>query len=138
MAAETSDSSLSPAPEDLQTETIKAATNGRKRKAESTAKTTVKTKRTKASTGEAQEENEVTENAETPRKKRATAKKVQYQVDTNDNVEAVNGEQATTIEKTTKKKVTRTKKSKEPVPPLEQRTTDTKLRIGAHVSVAGG
>lgn len=141
-----SESSLSPAPEDLKTpveaqETVKATTNDRKRKAETTVKTTVKaTKRTKkAMADEVNVEEEVTvEAAETPRKKRATAKKVKYEEDEGDKEQGANQEAATVVEKTIKKKVTRTKKSKEPEPPLEERTVDTKLRIGAHVSVAGG
>jgi AP endonuclease-1 len=145
--AEASDSSLSPAPEDLPTlveaeVTVKATTtNGRKRKAETTVKaTTQTTKRTKkAIMDEVKVEERVAmEAAETPRKKRATAKKVKYGDDAGDNVEETNGDVTAVVEKTVKKKVTRTKKSKEPMPPLEERTADTKLRIGAHVSVAGG
>ena len=145
-AAESSESSLSPAPEDLQTpvETelnVKAATNGKKRKAETTIKTTTKpTKRTKKAPAEEIEvEEEVIEKAtETPRKRRAPAKKVKYEEDADEKEVGADGEAAAVMEKTVKKKVTRTKKSKEPVPPLEERTADTKLRIGAHVSVAGG
>ncbi|KAJ4347763.1 DNA-(apurinic or apyrimidinic site) lyase [Ascochyta clinopodiicola] len=104
-AAEASDSSLSPAPEDIAVPAeieakAKAATNGKKRKAETTVKTTIDTKRSKKAP-----------------------------------VDAVKVEAVATP---AKKKVTRAKKSKEPVPPLEERTTDSKLRIGAHVSVAGG
>lgn len=127
---EDSGSSLSPAPEDLKApakieEAVKATANGRKRKAETAVKTTTKV-----------EEEVTVEAAETPRKKRATAKKVKYE-ENDDKEDGANGETAT-VEKTVKKKVTRTKKSKEPEPPLEERTIDTKLRIGAHVSVAGG
>jgi AP endonuclease-1 len=139
--AEDSGSSLSPAPEDLKTpaeaeEGAKTGTNDRKRKAETTVKTAVKaSKRTKrGAADEVKLEEEVTvEAVDTPRKKRATAKKVKYEEE-DDNA---NGETAI-VEKTVKKKITRTKKSKEPEPPLEERTVDTKLRIGAHVSVAGG
>lgn len=142
--AEDSGSSLSPAPEDLKTpadagEIVKATANSKKRKAETTVKTTSKTtKRTKTGAKEhVKVEEELTvEAAETPRKKRATATKVKYEGD-EDKKEGANGETAA-VEKTVKKKITRTKKSKEPEPPLEERTTDTKLRIGAHVSVAGG
>lgn len=141
-AAETSDSSLSPAPVDLQAEvTVKTATNSKKRKAEPTikaaARSTTRTK--KGLTDEIKEEEELAvEVVETPRKKRATTKKVKHEEDADDKNEGADGEQITVIEKTVKKKVTRTKKSKEPVPPLEERTVETKLRIGAHVSVAGG
>ncbi|KAJ4984706.1 apurinic endonuclease [Stagonosporopsis vannaccii] len=133
-----SESSLSPVPEDLVTpieadEAVNTTTNSKKRKAETTSTTIVKTtKRTK----KAEEVKEEDAAAETPRKRRATAKKVTYEEDA-DEVEGANGKTATVTEKTVKK-VTRTKKSKEPVPPLEERTADTKLRIGAHVSVAGG
>lgn len=136
---EDSESSLSPAPEDLVTpieteEVVKTAINGRKRKAETTVTTTVKTtKRTKKAAVEVKEENAT---AETPRKGRAAAKKVEYEEDANED-EGTHGKTATVTKKTIKK-VTRTKKSKESVPPLEERTADTKLRIGAHVSVAGG
>lgn len=143
-ATQDSGSSLSPAPEDLKTpaetgETVNVTTNGRKRKAEATVKTTVKaTKRTKKEAAEEiKVEEEVTlEAVATPRKRRATAKQVKYEEE-DDKVEGANTETAT-VEKTVKKKVTRTKKSKDPEPPLEERTSDTKLRIGAHVSVAGG
>src|SRR5690242_14942506 len=133
-----SDSSLSPAPEDLVTpieteEVVKTAINDRKRKAVTTVTTTVKTtKRTKKAAVEVKEENAT---AETPRKGRAAAKKVEHE-DADEN-EGADGKTVTVTKKTVKK-VTRTKKSKEPVPPLEERTADTKLRIGAHVSVAGG
>ncbi|XPS74335.1 DNA-(apurinic or apyrimidinic site) lyase [Ascochyta lentis] len=105
-ATEASDSSLSPAPEDVavpvDTEvTVKVATNGRKRKAGTTVKTTTKS---------------------TKRAKKAPADEVKEEAD----------------EAPTKKRVSRAKKSNEPVPPLEARTADSKLRIGAHVSVAGG
>lgn len=138
-AMDASDSSLSPAPENLTAPveaevTVKIAPNGRKRKAEATVKTTAETtKRSKtASANGVKDEVEAAEADETPRKKRATTKKVKYEEENAD-------DKATAIiEKTVKKKVTRTKKSKEPEPPLEARTVDTKLRIGAHVSVAGG
>lgn len=141
---EGSESSLSPAPEDLKTPaeiegTVKTTANGRKRKAE-TVKTTAKaTKRTKNGATEIKVEEEVTiEAAETPRKKRAATKKVKHEEEEDDQEDGADGETAT-VEKTVKKnKVTRAKKSKEPDPPLEERTLDTKLRIGAHVSVAGG
>ena len=134
-----SDSSLSPAPEDFAVpveaeDVVKTVTNGRKRKAETTVATTVKTtKRTKKGSADAikEEEGVAVEATETARKKRTTAKKMKYEEDA-DEVESADGE------KTVKKKATRTKKSKEPVPPLEERTVNTKLRIGAHVSVAGG
>ncbi|KAJ4309632.1 DNA-(apurinic or apyrimidinic site) lyase, partial [Neodidymelliopsis sp. IMI 364377] len=136
--AESPDSSLSPAPEDLnapvETEvTVKATTDGKKRKAEATVKTTKRVKKEEVK----EEEPVITGASEPLRKKRATTKKVKYEEDADDKTEGADGEAANVIEKTVKKKVTRAKKSKEPVPPLEERTTDTKLRIGAHVSVAG-
>jgi AP endonuclease-1 len=138
---ESSDSSLSPAPENLaapvETEVpVKAATNGRKRKAEATVTTTAKTtKRAKNATVEEikEEDHVIADIVETPLKKRTATKKVNYEEDVD--ADAVG---ATTTKKTVVKKTVRAKKSKEPVPPLEARTVDTKLRIGAHVSVAGG
>lgn len=118
--AKGSDSSLSPPPEDLQvsaeTEDItKTTAVSMKRKAETTVtKTVTTTKRTKkAQVADTNDNNDDAKDqtAEMPRQKRATAKNVKQK---------------------------RTKKSKEPVLPLEERTADTKLRIGAHVSIAGG
>ena len=118
--AKGSDSSLSPPPEDLQvpveTEDItKTTAVPMKRKAETTVtKTVTTTKRTKkAQVADTNDNNDDAKDqtAEMPRQKRATAKNVKQK---------------------------RTKKSKEPVLPLEERTVDTKLRIGAHVSIAGG
>ncbi|KAH6644048.1 DNA-lyase [Boeremia exigua] len=134
--AEDSDSSLSPAPEEVTApEAVKAAANGKKRKAEPIVTTTAKpTKRTKKAPAEVKEDEEVA--AETPRKKRAAASKVKYE-ESADEDESAN-KTVTVVEKTVKKRAPRAKKSKEPEAPLEERTVDTKLRIGAHVSVAGG
>lgn len=138
--AKGSDSSLSPPPEDLQvpaeTEDIpKTTAVSMKRKAETTVtKTVTTTKRAKKADMIDDNDDAKDQTAQTPRKKRATAKTVKYEEDSNDS----NAETTTVVTKTVKQKVIRTKKSKEPVLPLEERTTDTKLRIGAHVSVAGG
>ena len=141
-AERASDSSLPPAPGDLPAKAaIKAATNGNKRIAEPAVKVTVMTttRTGKVLTDEVKEEDELAvEVAERPRKKRAISKNVKYKEHIDDEVEGVDSEQATVIGKTVKKKAARAKKSKEPVPPLEERTVDTKLRIGAHVSIAGG
>jgi AP endonuclease-1 len=139
--AKGSDSSLSPPPENLQvpaeTEDItKTTAVSMKRKAETTvAKTVTITKRTKkAQVADTNDNNDDAKDqtTETPRKKRATAKNIKYEEDSDE----ANLETTTVVKQTVKQK--RTKKSKEPVLPLEDRTTDTKLRIGAHVSVAGG
>lgn len=141
--AKESESSLSPAPEDLAVpaeskQSVKIAPNGRKRKAEATATTTVETtkRNKKFPAAEANKDNDSVkaESSETPRKKRTTASKINY----NDSADEATGETTAAVTKTVKQKVVRTKKSKEPAQPLEARTIDTKLRIGAHVSVAGG
>jgi hypothetical protein len=110
-----SDSSLSPPPEEPVTAAdTKAATgvtaSGRKRKADVTPATT---KRTKTAS---------TTSAETKSPVEAKAK-------------SANG---TAVKKTAKKATTTRKKTREDALPLEERTSDTKLRVGAHVSVAGG
>lgn len=135
---EDSGSSLSPAPNDLEIEskeTVTATVNGRKRKVETTVATTAAiTKRTKKASAE---DDAGAGAAETPRKKRATAQNVKYE-DDGDEIDGAEAETAAVVKKTSKQKVVRAKKSKEPAQPLEERTVDTKLRIGAHVSVAGG
>jgi hypothetical protein len=110
-----SDSSLSPPPEEsVASADTKASTgvaaNGRKRKADVTATTT---KRTKTSS---------TAGAETKPIDEVKAK----------------SENGAIVKKTAKKPTTTRKKTQEDVLPLEERTADTKLRVGAHVSVAGG
>lgn len=145
-SAENSDSSLSPVPENLaapvETElTVKNTTNGRKRKAETIVKATTETvKRTRKALADDVKEKEdvILEVAETPREKRVSTKKVKYEEDTDEKVGSADGEETTVVKKTARKKATQTKKSKESVPPLEERTIGTKLRVGAHVSVAGG
>jgi AP endonuclease-1 len=132
------DSSLSPPPEDLQVsaeteDTTKTAAVSRKRKVAVT-KTVTTTKRTKKANINDDNDDAKDQTAETPRKKRATAKNVKYEEDSDE----ANIETTTVVKQTVKQKAIRTKKSKEPVLPLEERSTDTPLRIGAHVSVAGG
>jgi hypothetical protein len=110
-----SDSSLSSPPEEPVTAAdTKAATgvtvNGRKRKADVTPATT---KRTKTAS---------TASAETKLPVEVKAK-------------SGNG---TAVKKTAKKATTTRKKTQDDALPLEERTSDTKLRVGAHVSVAGG
>ncbi|KAF3010591.1 hypothetical protein E8E13_002098 [Curvularia kusanoi] len=137
--AESSESSLSPPPEDLiipaESEVIaKSTAHGRKRKAEATVTTTVTTTKRTKKVPAADANDEKIGTAETPRKKRTTAKNVKHDEDGDD----AEGEESTVVKKAVKQKVIRTKNSKEPVQPLEERSADTKLRIGAHVSVAGG
>lgn len=143
---ECSDSSLSPVPGNLEVPvetglSAKATTNGRKRKAETTLKTTAETaKRTRKTVADNIKEKQdvIVGTAETPRKTRTTTKKAKYEEDADDKVGSADREETTIVEKTIRKRATQTKKSKGPAPALEKRTIDTKLRIGAHVSVAGG
>jgi hypothetical protein len=110
-----SDSSLSPPPEEPVTAAdTKASTgvtaNGRKRKADVAPATT---KRTKTAS---------TASAETKPPVEVKAK----------------SENGTAVKKIAKKATTTRKKTQENALSLEERTSDTKLRVGAHVSVAGG
>ncbi|KAH7115274.1 xylose isomerase-like protein [Dendryphion nanum] len=102
--------SLSPPPDDIEVAvTTKAATNSRKRKAETTVSVT---KRAKKATATKVEEHTIEEET-----------KVQ---------KGANG--TTEVKKVQKRQ---TKKATH-LAPLQQRTVDTKLRVGAHVSIAGG
>jgi AP endonuclease-1 len=163
-----SDSSLSPPPSEeilnaqaavttVQTEVIDG--NGRKRKAETTTKTTKRAK-----TAAVKEEVPNGDDIPEPPKGRKRTTKVKVQKETMENEIAVEGEAANgTTEETPKRrkratkvkveaevtldengeevkvKKKRQKKPKpEDIPPLEPRTMDSKLRVGAHVSIAGG
>lgn len=154
-----SDSSLSPPPDELsaqaETTTIVVVGNG-KRKANNTAAPQV-TKRTKVSTAVKVEDNEVpTSIAPTPKGRtakkvevekareaepddedvkplKATRKRVKSQQTVGDTVDhSENGD-----EDSKPKKAPRKKKDTNSAP-LADRTTDTNLRVGAHVSIAGG
>jgi AP endonuclease-1 len=110
-----SDSSLSPPPEEpvaaADTTTSTGATaNGRKRKADSTVNTTKRTKT--ASTADVKREETVEGQ--------------------------IKGKAVAGVKKPVKKATTTRKKTQEDAAPLEERTADSKLRVGAHVSVAGG
>ena len=106
---DTSDSSLSPPPEDSMAPADTKASAGTKRKADVTVTTT---KRTKTTSTVGAEKKPITK-VDTKSKKGAAAK-------------------------TTAKKPATTRKKTQDAPPPEERTSDTKLRVGAHVSVAGG
>jgi AP endonuclease-1 len=134
-----SDSSLSPVADEViaQVESkvnVKTATGGRKRKADtSDVQVTKRTKKTMASS--AKIEDDVAGTDESPRPKRRGAKKVKVEEEIID--DGVNMPETGHKSKATKKKsTTRTKKQADV--PLTERTEDTSLRIGAHVSTAGG
>jgi AP endonuclease-1 len=161
-----SDSSLSPFPDDLKTTSVavtadsppaKDKVNGKKQETETTIKTTRKRKTA------VKAEDEADEKVEKPKKR---ARKVKIEEETVEyvshithstscpgvlqcghhldklltwnprrhEVKAEDG--ATTKVKTTQKR--QTKKKAGDTAPLEQRTEGSKLRVGAHVSIAGG
>ncbi|ORY01059.1 xylose isomerase-like protein [Clohesyomyces aquaticus] len=120
--------------------TTKTALDGRgqKRKAETTVRASNRTKKAAISYGEGDAEESASDLEETPKPKakgRAT-KKVKV---AETKVEAEVDEDGDTKVKTVKRK-TKSKASKKEtdLAPLQQRTVDTKLRVGAHVSIAGG
>jgi AP endonuclease-1 len=120
---------------------VKTVVNGRKRKAETTVKSTKRVRKATAKEEVVNGEDEASGAEETPKHKKAaprkTAKKVKVEEETVENeVKVEEGENGVADVKVKKK---RTKKQKlEDIPPLEQRTTGHKLRVGAHVSIAGG
>ncbi|KAF2108373.1 xylose isomerase-like protein [Lophiotrema nucula] len=142
-----SSGSLSPPPdeineamlaEDAEAGLSKLNGAGKKRKADTVTKTTKSTKRTKKSivedNGTATNETDGVE--ATPKKGRKKTVKVQEEViDEEVKVEAAEGEDGQVEVKVKRKRAT---KKKEAEAPLEQRTVGSKLRIGAHVSGAGG
>ncbi|CAA9956973.1 hypothetical protein CFE70_000554 [Pyrenophora teres f. teres 0-1] len=100
------------------------STGGRKRKAG--AKTAMQDKKAKVE--------EVSPSSTTARPKRTAAKKILVGEDeVEDDVVKVKAKS-----KTTKKATSTATKHVKILPPLEQRTQNTKHRIGAHVSIAGG
>jgi AP endonuclease-1 len=134
-----SDSSLSPVADDViaQVESkvnVKTTTSGRKRKADtSNVQVTKRAKKTMASS--VKTEDDVTGADESPGLKRRGAKKVKVEGEIID--DGVNMPNTGHKSKATKKtSTTRTKKQADV--PLAERTEDTNLRIGAHVSTAGG
>ena len=141
-----SDSSLSPVANELleQVESKAAVAppaNGKKRKAagETTAPRTIK--RTKKATATVADNNNDEADAVTkdsPRLKRRAAKKVKVEEQA-DEVVQVDAEGSGDTKATTKKKTTTARKKKTVyLAPLADRTKDTELLLGAHVSIAGG
>jgi AP endonuclease-1 len=110
-----SESSLSSAPEDLISLPVKVETNGRKRKAKAALK--------EEDEAEASADNDeaATKTEKAPKKKAR--------------VEKVAGRE-TVVKK--RAPVKRQSKKEANQAPLEQRTVGSKLRVGAHVSTAGG
>lgn len=164
LTAVSSDSSLSPLPEDIaaESETVvkESKTNGNKRKATSTAekitkrtKTTLATKSKVEGTGA-----EITETAKPVRRvvKKAIVEEdtVEYEAKTEIDGEKKGKATTKTITKRSKKsrdddnsdaevdvkkKIPKRKpKAVNDGTPLAERTKDVKLRVGAHVSAAGG
>lgn len=166
-----SDSSLSPVPDNLVSATesvaaVQPVSNGKKRKAETTPRTKKTTVQHTAI------EDTVTPATESPRPKRRATKKVKVEQETDEEIvaqesdgsegkpEKIPPKRAKVVKKTetsaktstkimTKKadddkeaKPKKTTKSKTKIakvlPPIAERTKDTKLRVGAHVSIAGG
>jgi AP endonuclease-1 len=142
VAAPGSDSSLSPVADDMiaQVEskvTTKTITAGRKRKADATdAPATKRSRKTVAATTKVEDEPTGADKS-APLKRRVT-KKVKVEEETVDDEDKI-GETANSTPKVTKKKATTTRTKKQvDSTPLAARTEDTKLRMGAHVSTAGG
>ncbi|KAF2134592.1 AP endonuclease [Dothidotthia symphoricarpi CBS 119687] len=134
-----SESSLSPPPEGLsalaEKATVQTTAKGTKRKAEAiVTKTTKRTKKTAVEDGT--KEAAIASTNEVPRAKRGATTKVKYE-ETVEEEEKANGvvTKAATVKKTAR---TVKKKNVKDAPPLEERTKDSKLRVGAHVSTAGG
>lgn len=146
-SAET-DSSLSPVANDLieqvegKAEVVPPA-NSKKRKAATTTTTaSVTTKRTKKAPVAATDndgEAHLTDTKESPHPKRRAVKKVKVEEHVVDEEVKVEADRNGATKVTTRKKITTTRKKK-PVDtaPLAGRTKDTNLRVGAHVSIAGG
>jgi AP endonuclease-1 len=134
LTTSSSESSLSPPPEDVaaQTETVTVTTKAMKRQAStgSNAKVTKRVKTKKDMKGQAGPGSSTT-----PRPKRRAPNQATVEDVADEEFKAeVDGDVKT---KVTKKTTTRKKKD-ENLAPLEERTTDTPLWIGAHVSTAGG
>ncbi|KAL5378343.1 hypothetical protein PMIN02_011252 [Paraphaeosphaeria minitans] len=136
-----SDSSLSAPPEDIQSppaadETdlaVKKLANGKKRKAETAVSTTKVTKRTRKTTVKAGTDADTNGSAGKPVE---AAKPRKRTPKTEVEEEAIEEKVEGTIIKATQKKSR--KKKEENCAPLAERTTGSKLRVGAHVSAAGG
>ncbi|KAF2445335.1 AP endonuclease [Karstenula rhodostoma CBS 690.94] len=141
-----SGSSLSPLPKDIQLvptvddadPAVKKAANGKKRKAETAVNTTKVTKRTRKTAVKAETDtnsNGAVDKAVEATKPRKRAPKTKVEAETIEQEVVVQDEKGTTVKATQKKS---RKKKGETIPPLAERTTGSKLRVGAHVSSAGG
>jgi AP endonuclease-1 len=134
-----SDASLSPFANDLSDQAeskvkTKTVTTGRKRKADTAeVQTTKRTRKTVAKT-----EDDVADIDEPPRTKGRVTKKTKVEEETMEEEVKVD-KTSKSAQKVTKKKTTATRTKKQAdLSPLAKRTEDTKVRIGAHVSTAGG
>ncbi|KAK7183386.1 apurinic endonuclease, partial [Paraphaeosphaeria sporulosa] len=141
-----SDSSLSAPPDDIQpppaayeTDPLaEKAVNGKKRKAETATNASKVTKRTRKTTVTADTEpndNGSADKSVEATKPRKRAPKTKAEEETIEEKVVVEDEKGTTVKATQKKS---RKKKEENVAPLAERTTGSKLRVGAHVSAAGG
>lgn len=140
----TPDSSLSPPPSDLdmsaaieeKADSTITAVNGKKRKAEATVRTTKRARKVaiKDETSDEVGGSLAAEDADpTPKKRGRRVTKVEQVVESE--VKVTEGEDGI---KVTAKKTRQRKKKETNEQPLEERTVGSKLRVGAHVSIAGG
>jgi AP endonuclease-1 len=132
------ESSLSPAPEGVvaQVESKAAAkttANGTKRKIE-TSDVKVTTKRTKKTVTKSTAHDATLATDDSPRPKRHATNKAIIEEDVDEVKVEENGESGLKVTK----KATTTRKKQVDLAPLAERTSDTNLRVGAHVSTAGG
>jgi AP endonuclease-1 len=136
-----SDSSLSPVADDLivQVESeiaTKPATNSKKRKAHTTdVKVTTRTKKAKG-TGTTEKDMATSADGISIQKRRS-AKKIRSEEEMVHDEFVVQEDGDDKAKVTTKKTTTRRKKQAD-LAPVAERTRDTNLRVGAHVSTAGG
>jgi AP endonuclease-1 len=134
------ESSLSPVPENIVANVeskvaVKTTANGTKRKIE-TSDVKVTTKRTKKTVANSTADDVAPGTDDSPRPKRRANKKAIVEEDFDEEVKVEeNGEGGS---KVTKKTTTTRKKKQVDLAPLAERTPNTNLRVGAHVSTAGG
>jgi AP endonuclease-1 len=116
---------------------VKPASNGKKRKANAVdVKVTTRTKKAKSSGIEKRDT--ATSTDETPLSKRTSANRNPIQEGIGHD-ELLGKEDSDGGAKVTKKKTTTTGRKKQvDLAPLTERTKDTNLLVGAHVSTAGG
>ncbi|KAF1848349.1 AP endonuclease [Cucurbitaria berberidis CBS 394.84] len=144
----TSDSSLSPLPSNFASVTeqvsFETRVSGKKRKAETTIDATKRIKKAPAPSDKP--EDAVAGAEATPRPKRRATKEAIVKEETiddrdngktlirNNKSEDESGDDGAKVKKTTTRKTRNVKN----MAPIAERTKDTKLRVGAHVSSAGG